>query len=197
MIETIDEEAPPGNRREDDGHVYPLPAPEREVHPWYGEPPDLETARRWVSILSDDIQKIQTELGNARDGGIAYWDDGSPVAEADLLRWRREKLDKKDARHRRHRWVKDWVMAHEGIAALPTKVGKTLARDKHTPVELMFAATRRLELLEHLFEVSEALLADGLVADVVDQMNREGWTEFVRAVEIVQAHGTRPLSSGT
>ena len=173
------ETAPPDNRAAQERPRGPFQdAPDRNA--WFGDPPDIHTAQRWLMTVQDAVQRVQTELSSASQSLPVYEDDGTPVAPVRFPTWRRSKLEKLDVWNQRIRGLKHWMEVNDG-QQLTDGQRRSLAKDRDVPVHCMFAAARRLEMYHELY------LA---VLRWWDEDTDEHERAIGRCLDVLEQHGT-------
>lgn len=156
------------------------PGEHDNLNPWVGVPPNLVTAQRWRDVIVGEVNKIDTELANARNGLDVYDDTGAVVSPNDLVYWRRQKLNKKDKRLNRLRYLKRWIDEHEGGVALTKSQRSAMHEARDISVPAMFAAAKRFEMLDELHRACMAL---------ADEDSDENWARMTHMLDVLDQHG--------
>lgn len=151
----------------------------RDLNPWWGEPPDLQTAQQWLAVIQGEIEKIQNDLASANQGVPVFEDDGSPVTPAGFAMWRRAKLNKRESRVERLHYLKRFIEDHDTSNLTPGQ-RRAITKDREVPVHAMFAAARRFEMLEDLHDLCRKL---------AEEDNDENWNAMLDQLDVLAQHG--------
>jgi hypothetical protein len=93
----------------------PHPDPRHNVpHPFWGEPPDVDTCQTWMAIVLSTTTNIEAELSFTRVGGRVVDDAGSPVSHEHYATWRKDRVSRLMRGRTRYRWLKEWSRNHGG-----------------------------------------------------------------------------------
>lgn len=151
----------------------------RDLNPWWGEPPDIATAVQWRDVIQGEIEKIQNELADANQGLPVLEDDGTPVTPAGFAVWRRGKLNKRESRVTRLHYLKRWIEDHDTSDLTPGQ-RRAITKDRDVPVQSMFAAARRFEMLEELHDICRRMAEEDSDAN---------WEAMLGQLDVLAQHG--------
>lgn len=159
-----------------DGHEVGEGAHERVrdvPHPFWGDPPDVETCQEWMSIVLGSANRCQEELSFATKGGRITDEHQRPLSQLEYAAWRREKVGEWHRKMARYRMLKAWrIEADRARATSP----KEMTQRAYNGGAIK-AAVKRYGQLENVFEALTAWLADD---------TDETWSGLLEAVEHVE-----------
>lgn len=151
----------------------------RDLNPWWGEPPDLQTATEWVGVIQGEIEKIQNELADANQGIPVFEENGAPVTPAGFAVWRRGKLNKRETRVNRLHYLKRYIEDREASTLTPGQ-RRAVVKDRDITVHSMFAAARRFEMLEDLHDICRRM---------AEEDTDDNWDAMQNQLDVLAQHG--------
>jgi hypothetical protein len=142
-------------------------------HPFWGDPPDVETCETWMGIVLGTYENLAPVGTFAKIGGRVTDEHGRVLSAEEYAAWVKEHQGKRHRAMQRYRWLKAWRQQHLQLQATPIRA-RELSQQGKIHGSLFKGALRRYGKLERLYEAAVVYVNDD---------TDESWTAFLVALD--------------